>query len=153
MKIIIVLVGLLIIATQSNSQETGHSVPHKMQHGFVLSVDDQYASHLVATGHHSRQVGLIGQLSIIDPQESDFYHERKLHSLGQSYFLFQAQDLDLPTLSDGQTLAGHIVESRIGDYSPKNKVVKSAIFKIEKVLLNVLNPFFNEETQPSQTQP
>mgnify|MGYP000505829349 CR=1 FL=1 len=107
------------------------------------------ASHLVANGHHSRQVEIIGQLSIADQQEMEIYQQRKIQSAGKSYFLFQAQNLDLPSISDGQTLKGHIVESKIGGYEPKNKIVRAATFKVEKVLLNIPNPFFMEEEKMS----
>lgn len=154
MKIIALLIGLNGIAVQSFAQHGNHSMPHEMQHGFVLAADDKFASHLVATKHHSRQAEITGQLLIDDQQEMDFYQERKLQSAGSSYFLFQAQSLDLPTLSDGQVLTGHIVESKIGGYEPKNKMVRSAIFKVEKVLLNIPNPFFTEEAQNnSSAQP
>lgn len=149
MKIIAFLIGLFGILSQSHAQHVGHSMPHEMQHGFVLAADDKFASHLVANGHHSRQTEITGQLSIDDQQEMEFYQERKLQSSAKSYFLFQAQNLDLPTLSDGQLLTGHIVESKIGDYEPKNKIVRSATFKVEKVLLNIPNPFFIEEAQSS----
>lgn len=58
---------------------------------------------------------------------------------------FQAPKLDLPTLSPGQVLTGHIVESKVGEYDPKNKIVRSAVFQVDKVLLNIPNPFFIEE--------
>lgn len=149
MKAIALFVGFFGIFSQSHAQHAGHSMPHEMQHGFVLAADDKFASHLVATGHHSRQAEITGQLSIADQQEIEFYQERKLQSSGNSYFLFQAQNLDLPSLSEGQILTGHIVESKIGDYQPKNKIVGSATFTVEKVLLNIPNPFFIEETQGS----
>jgi hypothetical protein len=41
----------------------------------------------------------------------------------------------------------HIVESKMGDYEPKNKIVRSAVFQVQKVLLNIPNPFFTEEVQ------
>ena len=142
MKNIALLIGFLGVVSQSYAQHPGHSMPHEMQHGFVLAADDKFASHLVATGHHSRQAEFTGLLLIDDQQEMEFYQERKLQSAGGSYFLFQAQNLDLPALSDGQVLTGHIVESKIGDYEPKNKIVRSATFKVERVLLNIPNPFF-----------
>ena len=141
MKILVLLLGLSGIAVQSYA--------HEMQHGFVLAADDKFASHLVATGHHSRQAEITGELIIDDQQEVETYQTRKLQSAGSSYFLFQAQSLDLPTLSAGQLLIGHIVESRIGDYEPRNKIVKSATFRVQNVLLNISNPFFIEETQKS----
>lgn len=149
MKALAILIGFFGIFSQAYAQHTGHSMPHEMQHGFVLAAEDKFASHLVATGHHSRQAEITGQLIIEDQQEMEVYQERKVQSAGSSYFLFQAQGLDLPTLSDGQILTGHIVESKMGGYEPKNKIVKSAIFKIEKVLLNIPNPFFIEKLQSS----
>ncbi len=142
MKAIALLIGFLWIISEAHAQHASHSMPHEMQHGFVLAADGKFASHLVASGHHSRQAEVTGQLLIDDQKEMEFYQARKLLSSGSSYFLFQAQDLDLPTLSDGQVLTGHIVESKIGDYEPKNKIVGSATFKVEKVLLNIPNPFF-----------
>jgi hypothetical protein len=153
MKAIVLLIGFLGVVSQSSAQHAGHSMPHEMQHGFVLAADDKFASHLVATGHHSRQAEMTGQLLIEDQQEMKLYQQRKLQSAGSSYFLFQAQSLDLPTLSDGQVLTGHIVESKMGDYEPKNKIVKSAFFKVEKVLLNIPNPFFIEEPQNDSSTP
>lgn len=151
MRIIALFISLNGVAVQSFAQNGNHSMPHEMQHGFVLAADDKFASHLVATGHHSRQAEITGQLSIDDQQEMEFYQERKLQSAGSSYFLFQAQNLDLPTLLDGQILTGHIVESKIGGYEPKNKIVRLATFKVEKILLNIPNPFFIAEPQISSS--
>lgn len=148
-KIVALLIALIGIVAQSNAQITSSTMPHEMQHGFVLAEDDKFASHLVATGHHSRQAEITGQLLIDDQKEMEFYQERKLQSAGSSYFLFQAQNLNLPTLSAGQVLTGHIVESKIGDYEPKNKIVRSATFQVQKVLLNISNPFFSGEEQHS----
>ena len=128
----------------ADAQDHSHKMPHEMQHGFILSDDDSFASHLVAQGHHSRQAEIVGQLTIEDANELAFYKKRKELSIDQSYFLFQAQGLDLPSLTAGRVLTGHIVESRIGKYEPKNKVVKSATFYVQKILLNVSNPFFGE---------
>ncbi len=147
MKTITLLIGVNGIAAQSTAQHVGNSMPHEMQHGFVLSADDKFASHLVAAGHHSRQVEITGQLLIDDPKELEIYEVRKLQSAGTSYFLLQAQKVDLPTLSPGQILIGHIVESKMGGYEPKNKIVRSATFQVDKVLLNIPNPFFTEEMQ------
>jgi len=132
------------MVSQSRAQHADHAMSHEMQHGFVLAVDDNFASHLVANGHHSRQAEIMGRLTIDDPQEMKIYQERKKVSAGSSYFLFQAQSLDLPSLKDGQVMTGHIVESKIGDYEPKNIIVKKATYKIEKILLNIPNPFFIE---------
>jgi len=119
---------------------------HEMQHGFILTKDDRFGSHLVATGHHSRQAEITGELIIEHTAAKEFYDKRKaLNSGNQVYFLFQAQKLDLPTLKDGQILIGHIVESQVGKYEPKNIIVNEAKFKIEKVLLNIENPFFGQE--------
>lgn len=144
MRIIVILISLLSMISQSHAQHAGHSMSHEMQHGFVLATDDQFASHLVASGHHSRQAEITGLLSIENQHELAIYRERKTLSVGGSYFLFQAQSLDLPSLKDGQVLTGHIVESKIGDYEPKNIIVKKATYTIEKVLLNIPNPFFVE---------
>ncbi len=149
MKIIALLINLNGITVQSFAQHAGPSMPHEMQHGFVLAADDKFASHLVAPGPHSRQVEITGQLLIDNQQEIEIYQERKLQSAGSSYFLFQAQNLDLPTLSTGQVLTGHIVESKIGEYQPKNKIVRSSTFQVHKVLLNIPNPFFTGEVQGS----
>lgn len=119
---------------------------HEMQHGFVLAADDKFASHLVATGHHSRQAEITGELVISDPAEQQIYKQRKsLNNTGGSYFLFQAQTLNLPALQNGQILEGHIVESGIGKYEPKNIIVRKATFKVDKVLLNIENPFFGDQ--------
>lgn len=144
MRAIAFLIALMGIASRSHAQHAGHTMPHEMQHGFVLAIDDKFASHLVANGHHSRQAEITGRLSIDDQQELAIYRERKIVTTGSSYFLFQAQSLDLPSLKDGQVLTGHIVESKIGDYEPKNTIVKKATYTIEKVLLNIPNPFFIE---------
>lgn len=144
MRIITILIVLMGMVSQLHAQHAGHTMPHEMQHGFVLATDDKFASHLVANGHHSRQAEITGRLSIDDQQEMKTYQERKTLSAGGSYFLFQAQSLDLPSLKDGQVLTGHIVESKIGDYEPKNIIVKKATYTIEKVLLNIPNPFFVE---------
>ncbi len=145
MKIIALLIGLMGIVSQSHAQHVGHSMPHEMQHGFVLAADDKFASHLVATGHHSRQAEITGHLSIDEQHEMEIYEERKTMSAGGSYFLFQAQSLDLPSLKAGQVLTGHIVESKVGNYEPKNIIVKRATYKVEKVLLNIENPFFGDQ--------
>jgi hypothetical protein len=146
MKIIAFLISLIGIAAQSDAQQVADPMPHEMQHGFVLAADDTFASHLVATGHHSRQVDIMGQLSIEDQQELATYEERKsLNADGGSYFLFQAQSLDLPSLKAGQILTGHIIESNVGNYEPTNVIVTKATFRIERVLLNMENPFFKDE--------
>lgn len=135
---------IIIISVQINASE------HEMQHGFILSNNDSLGSHLVANGHHSRQTEIVGQLTIPNANELAFYRQRKANSTtNQSYFLFQAQQLDLPRLNAGMTLTGHIVESRVGNYEPKNVIVKSATFKIQRVLLNIPNPFFVDPTQRS----
>ncbi len=143
-KLLAVIMGISGIVAQTSAQTRGHSMPHQMQHGFVLAADDKFASHLVAPGHHSWQVEITGQLSIQDQQEFKIYQLRKSQSAGSSYFLFQAQHLDLTSLSAGQLLTGHIVESKLGGYEPKNKIVSSATFKVQKVLLKIPNPFFVE---------
>jgi hypothetical protein len=139
-----VLIGLIGFSTLANAQLTGHRMPHEMQHGFVLSADDKFASHLVASGHHSRQVEILGLLTIEDPIEAKLYEERKSLSGGNSYFLFQAQKLDLPSIAAGQVLTGHIVESKTGLYEPRNIIIKKAKYTVDRVLLSVENPFFLE---------
>ncbi len=115
----------------------------QMQHGFILSNNDSLGSHLVANGHHSRQVEIIGKLTIQDSRELSFYRSRKSKNMNnQSYFIFQSQQLDLPNLKAGMVLTGHIVESRMGYYDPQNRIVKSATFHVQRALLNVPNPFF-----------
>lgn len=122
---------------------------HEMQHGFILSENDTFASHLVATGHHSRQVELVGRLAIRDANELTTYQTRKkMSTADKTYFLFQAQQLDLPNLRAGRILFGHIVESKIGGYEPGNIIVKTAAFQVQRVLLNIENPFFGNETRP-----
>lgn len=133
---------ILILGSHTNAL-----AQHQMQHGFILSNNDQLASHLVANGHHSRQVEIVGNLTIQDISERAFYQQRKkASSVNQAYFLFQAQQLDLPRLSAGYILTGHIIESKIGGYEPKNIVVRSATFKVQKVLLNIANPFFTGQS-------
>lgn len=144
LAISVFLTGLFGPVGQSLAQHVSHS-SHQMQHGFVLTADDSFASHLVATGHHSRQTVITGQLFIEDEQELNFYEDRKMmNSSGYSYFLFQAQALNLPSLKAGQVLRGHIVESKIGSYNPGNVIVKKAIYRVEKILLNIANPFFKD---------
>lgn len=130
-------------ASSSSSASHGGRMSHEMQHGFIMSADDAFGSHLVASGHHSRQTEIAGELVIEDDLESSYYTERKTqnHS-GASYFLFQAQSLDLPTLRQGQILTGHIVESAVGKYESKNIIVKKATFRVDRVILNLPNPFF-----------
>lgn len=108
-QIIVFLIGLIGIAVQSLAVNKMNSLADDMQHGFILGTDDRFASHLVGTGPHSRQVEIVDQLLIDDLQEMNNYQERKLKSASKSYFLFQAQNLNLPTLSDGDVLIGHIV--------------------------------------------
>ena len=145
LKFAAILAGVISMMATANAQSGGHTMPHQMQHGFVLAAGDKFASHLVAPGHHSRQTEIIGQLTIDDQQELAIYNERKITSAGNFYFLFQAQNLDLPTLAAGQVLTGHIIESKIGAYESKNIIVKTAAFHVKKVLLNIPNPFFIED--------
>jgi hypothetical protein len=116
--------------------------PHLMQHGFILSADDQYGSHLVANGHHSWQSEIRGKLLIENELEYKLYERQKKSSQGQSYFLFQAQNLNLASMRIGDILHGHIIESKIGDYEPKNVIVKLVQFRIEEIIINIPNPFF-----------
>ncbi len=117
---------------------------HEMQHGFIISSDNQYYGHLVASGHHSHQLSFTGELMIEDSAEKEIYEKQKVLSQNRTYFLFQAQKLNLPTTSPGQVLTGHIVESNVGDYTPKNIIVKNAKIRVDKIHINVINPFFVE---------
>lgn len=144
MRALALLMAFMGLASQSQAQHPRHTMPHEMQHGFVLAAEDKFASHLVAPGHHSRQTEIMGELVIEDQKEGAIYQERKSLSAGSSYFLFQAQSLDLPSLKEGRVLSGHIVESKIGDYEPKNIIVKKATYKVNKIFLNMENPFFKE---------
>ena len=152
-KILTLFINFIGSNIQSQALDESKSANHKYQHGFILSGDDKFASHLVANGHHSQQTDIIGELFIEDVQEMELYQERKLKNENKSYFLFQAQMLDLTTISEGQILTGHIVESQIGHYEPKNKIVNYACFKVEKVILNIPNPFFNENQNNFSVQP
>lgn len=139
-----IVLTLATFSTQALAQH--HHSMHEMQHGFVLAADDQFASHLVASGHHSRQTEITGQLEIEDSQEMATYLERKSQNTdGKVYFLFQAQTLDLPSLKAGQILSGHIVESTVGKYEPKNVIVRKATYQVKSVLLNMENPFFGDD--------
>lgn len=123
-----------------------NALVHEMQHGFILSADDTFGSHLVAQGHHSRQAEIKGQLVIQNLNDRALYQQRKMAStINQTYFVFQAQQLDLPNVTEGMTLEGHIIESKIGGYEPRNIVVKIATYEVKKVLLNIINPFFTED--------
>lgn len=144
MKRIAFLIAVVGLGSQANAQGLGHGMHHHMQHNFVLAAADRFASHLVGTGHHSRQTEIAGELVIQDPQEHANYQKRKVLSAGQTYFLFQAQSLDLPTLKVGQVLSGHIVESKVGDYDPKNIIVKKASYRVRRIFLNLENPFFKQ---------
>ena len=146
MKSVLLLFTVLGSLNQAFACDVHEMAHHEMQHGFVLSDGDKFASHLVASGHHSRQAEITGVLTIENPEENEAYANRKaLNADGRMYFLFQAQNLNLPTLESGQILTGHIVEAQVGKYEPKNIIIKEAKFKIEKVLLNIKNPFFGEE--------
>lgn len=143
MKTIILLLATIL---SSHPSHAGHTMTHEMQHGFVLAADDKFASHLVATKHHSWQTEILGQLTIEDADEASVYSERKAaNTEGGAYFLFQAQSLDLPSLKAGQILTGHIVESKVGKYEPKNIIVRRATYKVETVLLSIENPFFGDQ--------
>lgn len=138
MKLLSILIVTLLISFTAFA--------HEMQHGFILSEDNKYFSHLVANGHHSHQLSFNGELSI--PDEDELENFKKLSELNsqtkQSYFLFQAQKLNLPETHDGQILEGHIVQSAVGDYEPKNIIVKKALIRVHKVHINVVNPFFGD---------
>ncbi len=142
MKLLKIILMLFFGSVWSYAQP----VHHQMQHGFVLSADDQFGSHLVATGHHSRQAEIKIQLVIEDKSEGEVYTKQKsLNINGDTYFLFQAQNVDLPILMSGQILTGHIVESKVGKYESQNIIVKKAILKVERVILNIENPFFGDQ--------
>jgi len=136
-------IGLMFAANHVAGAEREH-IYHEMQHGFILSDNDKSGSHLVAKGHHSRQVTIAGNLIVPNQEEYIFYLNRKTENATtrKTYFLFQAQNLDLPSLQSGQLLTGHIIESKIGNYEPKNVIVKNATFLVTDVPINVINPFF-----------
>jgi hypothetical protein len=153
MNLIAALLTTMVISISqfdynANAQDGHHSHPsmgHEMQHGFIISDDETFFSHLVATGHHSHQLTLSGKLSIKDLREKTFYDEhKKKNKPYKSYFLFQAQKLDLPATTHGQILRGHIIESPVGDYTPNNVIVKNAEIIIDRVYINIPNPFFTE---------
>lgn len=138
MKLITTLVIALLFSLSAFAQ-------HEMQHGFIISNNEEYFSHLVATGHHSHQLSFVGKLSIPSASELKTYLERKRqNSPRKSYFLFQAQHLNLPATTNGQILKGHIIESGLGDYTPGNVIVKEAEIMVERITINVPNPFFTE---------
>ena len=134
------LLSLFLISHLS----VGSAQVMSMQHGFILTQNDTFASHLVASGHHSRQVNISGTLTIPDTKEKEIYLEQKHENIPtpKVYFLFQAQELDLPSLKAGYLLKGHIIKSNIGEYDPNNIVVSDAILKVNHVYLNITNPFF-----------
>lgn len=137
------LVTTLLLKSLSSNAFAQHA--HEMQHGFIISEDEAYFSHLVATGHHSHQLSLSGKLKIHDPSEREVFTEKQKENVSKkSYFLFQAQKLNLPHTHQGQVLHGHIIESPVGDYWPKNVVVKDAEIEVKKVHINTINPFFLE---------
>ena len=105
---------------------------------------DKFASHLVAEGMHSRQTEVLGTLLIPDQDENTLYQQRKLSSNGQFYYFMLAQQVDLENVKEGQVLAGPIVESKVGEFEPKNIIIKEWRFTVERVLLNIENPFFKE---------
>lgn len=119
---------------------------HEMQHGFIISDDDQFFSHLVAQGHHSHQLDVSGELVIPQEVEREIYLKQKELNIPmkKTFFLFQAQKLNLPETKEGQMLKGHIIESAVGDYDPKNVIVREAQIIIKKVHINLINPFFVE---------
>ena len=123
----------------------------KMQHGFIVGQEDAFLSHLVAKGHHSWQTTISGELSIPDESESRLFAERRAanEESPTSYFLFQAQGLDLTTIKEGQVLEGHIIESALGEYEPKRVLIENATFTIDQVLINMSNPFFRTHHHPA----
>lgn len=133
------LLTVLTLLTLGALQAKAH---HPMQHGFILTDEDTRASHLVAVGPHSRQAEITGTLTIDDRKEKSNYEQRKANHQTDSYYVFQAQNIDLPALAEGQVLNGHIIESKKGDYNPDNIIVREAAYKVIKIHLNIENPFF-----------
>ncbi len=146
MKKICALVLVLITGLLSNHpvNASPEGMQHEMQHGFIIPESDSFFGHLVASGHHSHQLSFSGILSINDPEARDFYESRRKINTSQktSYFLFQAQKLNLPQTASGQVLVGHIVECPIGGYTPQNIVVREAKIEVGEIFINVINPFF-----------
>ncbi len=148
MKKIITIVFVLL--TGSLMALAGEAAPeemhHEMQHGFIISETDAFFDHLVATGHHSHQLSFSGALSIDDPMEKNSYEARRRinSSERRTYFLFQAQKLHLPHTESGQILVGHIIESPIGDYTPKNVIVREAKVRVGEIFNSIINPFFKD---------
>lgn len=87
-----------------------------------------------------------GELIIPKEAEREIYLKQKELNvpMKKTFFLFQAQKLNLPETKSGQVLKGHIIESAIGDYDPKNVIVREAQIIIKKVHINLINPFFVE---------
>ena len=135
-----------MITTNIHAQESKNNQSHPMQHGFILNLFGDFASHLVATGHHSHQVNIKGELTILSTNETSEYYRRLKHNVatGKTYFLFQAQNLDLPSILPGHVLKGHIIESKVGSYEPNNIIVTEATYTVKEVLLNIENPFFGQ---------
>ena len=71
MKFIILFFTLMGFLNQSDACDAHERTYHEMQHGFVLAVDDKFASHLVANGHHSRQAEITGTLTIENAEENE----------------------------------------------------------------------------------
>ncbi len=150
------LIGLILlfgtVAAHGGGGHENHG-GHPMQHGFIIAVGDSFASHLVADGHHSRQVEIGGELVFSSGIEREAYRSmREAPNASEFYFLLQAQNLDLPSIRVGEVLGGPVIRMEIGKYQPKNPMVGHAKFRVTKVLLNVENPFFGTpETQVSRT--
>ncbi|WP_408097217.1 hypothetical protein ACJVC5_19460 [Peredibacter sp. HCB2-198] len=122
----------------------GTAFAHEMQHGFIISDDDRFFSHLVAQGHHSHQLDASGTLIIPSREEREIYRQHKELNvpLKKTYFLFQAQKLNLPSVKGGQVLTGHIIESPVGDYQPQNIIIRDARIQVDRVFINMVNPFY-----------
>ncbi len=143
MKKLLLLAMIAMIQTYSTV-----GVAHEMQHGFILAPDDSFASHLVADGMHSRQTEVLGSLTIGDESENETYQQKKqLNTDGRYYYYMLAQKVDLENVKVGQVLTGPIVENEVGKFEPKRVLIKLGQFKVERILLNVENPFF-KEVQP-----
>lgn len=117
-----------------------------MQHGFILSYEGGYAEHLVAQGHHSHQLSVIGELRILSGEDGQYQKERTENELSHKrYFTLMAQNVDITNVKVGQVLQGHIIESPIGDYTPNKVLVNSATFTVKQILMSVPNPFFADQ--------
>ena len=140
-KLTAILMGLIGVLVNSNV-----SLSETMDHGFIFGKEDFFISHLVARGHHSHQVSVTGRLIIESDEELyKFHYERSFSE--NSYFVFQAESIELTSLRRDQILRGYIFQSQIGKYEPNNVIVTNATFEIENVDLSVVNPFFKSKNK------